>query len=429
MLLSNTIKMANSKRIPISNLAFAKQQLLHFTEQFEICNYYDSNEIKSPLNYDRFECLAGFGCIEKIIGDFETVCEQIEQNQQWVMGYWGYDAHLKFENKQVLTAVENGFYIPEFVVSIARNDSAMVVTNNGIDETKFNQYCEALIGQNELKELVNDANFEFKAITPKADYLKNVALIKQQIIEGDFYEINYCQKFIHDGLLSKPLATFIALNKKSPTPFAAYVKNESYTVLCTSPERFIYKADTHLVSQPIKGTNKRMQGIENSAQMEALRVDTKEIAENVMIVDLVRNDLAHVCETGSIKVEELCMVYPFALVNQMISTVVGKIKPNTNYNTILKALFPMGSMTGAPKIEVMKNIAKYEDEPRGIYSGCIGYRMPNGDFDFNVIIRTMLEDKQNQSVSFHVGGAITFDSDPESEFQECMLKAKGLFNF
>lgn len=421
--------MGNSINITINNLVEVKQQLLNFTEQFDICNYYDSNEISSPLHHDRFECLVGYGCIEKIEGNFETICQSIENEKRWVMGYWGYEAHTKFKTSNNLNAVENGFIIPELVVCINRNSKLMELINNGISKDRFEAYIEDLKICSIKHSDNNNTTFEFLPCTEKPRYLKNVERIKQQIVEGDFYEINYCQKFIHEGGLTQPLATFIALNQKSPTPFAAYIKNLTYTLLCTSPERFIYKQNKVLISQPIKGTNKRLKGNSNIEQMEHLRNDTKEIAENVMIVDLVRNDLAHVCKSGTIKVEELCQIYPFALVNQMISTVVGELNPDSDFKAIMEALFPMGSMTGAPKIEVMKNIAQYEDEPRGIYSGCIGYRMPNGDFDFNVIIRTMLEDKDRSQVSFHVGGAITYDSNPESEYEECMLKAKGLFKF
>ncbi len=420
--------MANSILIPIVSLVDTKQRLLNFTELFDVCNYYDSNGIKSPLNYDRFECLAGYGCIEKISGDFQTITAKIANETRWVMGYLGYDANLKFNTHETLSDEENGFYIPELIISIGRNGQTMEIINNGISADLFKVYLEKLAGVSSQQPLPHNNRFQFKPCTPKSTYLKNVDLIKAQIIEGDFYEINYCQKFIHHGVLTQPLATFIALNKKSPTPFAAYVKTHHYNILCTSPERFIYKNDQILISQPIKGTNKRLDGDANKKQMALLQNDAKEIAENVMIVDLVRNDLAHVCQTGSIKVKELCQIYPFALVNQMISTVEGQLEANSCFKSIFEALFPMGSMTGAPKIEVMKNILKYETKPRGIYSGCLGYKMPNGNFDFNVLIRTMLEEKENGMVSFQVGGAITYDSIPENEYAECMLKAKGLFN-
>lgn len=415
--------------LQITDLALTKQLILAFTEAFETCNYYDSNEINSPLNYDRFECLAAFGCIEKVKGNFKQICHQIEIEERWVMSYFAYETNEKFNTNTDLEDVENGCYIPEIVLAVRRQSTVLEFINNGISDSIFNQYVEQFKKCVISSSTNHDLPLIFVACTPKSSYIENVEAIKKQIIEGDFYEINYCQKFLYEGALKQPLKTFEALNKKSPTPFAAYVKNASFTILCTSPERFLFKDQQHLVSQPIKGTNKRMQNSENERQIELLKNDAKELAENVMIVDLVRNDLGHVCASGSIKVEELCKVYPFALVNQMISTVSGQLIQNSSFTSIFTALFPMGSMTGAPKIEVMKNIAIYENEKRGIYSGCIGYKMPNGDFDFNVVIRTIIEDKLNNNVSFHVGGAITYDSDPEKEFEECLLKANGFYNF
>ena len=415
--------------LPIIDLALTKRQLLALTEAFETCNYYDSNGINSPLNYDRFECLAAYGCIENLKGNFKQVCHQIENEKRWLMGYWGYDAHEKFNSDSELLLNENGCYVPEIIFAIRRQSSTLEIINNGISNVLFDQYIEHFKNISMETSSIQDLPLVFEPCTLKSKYLQNVEAIKKQIIEGDFYEVNYCQKFIYQGTLSHPLSTFIALNKKSPTPFAAYVRNAAFTVLCTSPERFIFKDKQHLVSQPIKGTNKRLPDQANAQQIDLLKNDTKELAENVMIVDLVRNDIGHVCVSGSIKVEELCMVYPFALVNQMISTVSGQLVENSTFSSIMTAMFPMGSMTGAPKIEVMKNIAIYENKKRGIYSGCIGYKMPNGDFDFNVVIRTIIEDKLNNGISFHVGGAITYDSDPEKEFEECLLKANGFYNF
>ncbi|NQW42990.1 MAG: chorismate-binding protein, partial [Bacteroidetes bacterium] len=170
--------------------------------------------------------------------------------------------------------------------------------------------------------------------------------------------------------------------------------------------------------------NKRLIGEANNEQLNILKQSEKELAENVMIVDLVRNDLTKVCKTGTIKVEELCGTYAFSKVNQMISTVTGQLQEKESFFEIMQALFPMGSMTGAPKIEVIKNIELFEQTKRGLYSGCVGYIMPNKDFDFNVVIRTLVIE-ENQ-IHFHVGGAITFDSEAEKEFEECLLKGNSI---
>ncbi len=411
------------------NLSAIKQRLLNFSAHFETCNFYDSNGLKSPLDYGRFELLVSFGCLQKLEGTFQEITERMHQSKQWIMGYMSYDAHLKFNTSQQLNEADAHFYLPKIIAYIVPDSDFLIIESNGISDIEFESHKMIFNATEDVAIIAKEEPFQFKACTLKNNYLKNVERIKKNIVDGDYYELNYCQKFNYSGLLSNAIGTFNALNKKSPTPFSSFVKNSDYNILCTSPERFIYKAEKTLVSQPIKGTNKRLQGIENEQQLSALKNNIKELAENVMIVDLVRNDLSKICKSGSVEVIELCGTYPFALVNQMISTVKGELLEGITISAIFKSLFPMGSMTGAPKIEVMKNIMQYESTTRGIYSGCIGYIMPNGDFDFNVIIRSLVEDKQKKEISIHVGSAITYDSDPEQEFEECMLKAKGLFTF
>ncbi|MGB2088637.1 MAG: chorismate-binding protein, partial [Psychroflexus salarius] len=157
-----------------------------------------------------------------------------------------------------------------------------------------------------------------------------------------------------------------------------------------------------------------------------LATDPKELAENIMIVDLVRNDLSKLATKASVKVDELCRIYTFEQVHQMISTISCELKPNIDFTSILEATFPMGSMTGAPKIEAMKLAEAYETTKRGLYSGSIGYITPNGDFDFNVVIRSLLYNAKRAYLSYMVGSAITDQSIPENEYQECLLKGKAL---
>ncbi len=428
-LFSNILKVKKQFNLKIEQIDKIKNQLLNFSELFEICNLYDSNNLKAPLGYGRFEVLAAFGCIHKIKGDFDEITSYIHNCRQWIFGYIGYESSKKFYTKEAMSDKEVYFYLPKITASLMHGESTLVFENNGISDVEFEQYIKDFEIAPNLLDIKKQTKFSFNHITSKADYLKNVENIKNNIIEGDYYELNYCQEFLHHGALKNPMTTYKAISQKSPTPFAAFIKNESYDILCTSLERFIFRNGEVLVTQPIKGTNKRIQGEENLRQLSALGTNEKEIAENVMIVDLVRNDMAKICETGTIKVEELCATYPFALVNQMISTVSGRMKKNINFSDILRALFPMGSMTGAPKLEVMKNILQFEDTERGIYSGCLGYIQPNGNFDFNVIIRTLIGDKKRKIVSFHTGGAITYDSNAESEYEECLLKARGLFEF
>jgi para-aminobenzoate synthetase component 1 len=224
-----------------------------------------------------------------------------------------------------------------------------------------------------------------------------------------------------------PVETYLRLSEISSAPFGAYYKLNDKYLLCSSPERFMKKAGNKLISQPIKGTIKRGGTDEEDIELKhSLLNDVKERAENVMIVDLVRNDLAKSCRPGSVKVEELFGIYTYPTVHQMISTVTGELDEQTHFIDALRNAFPMGSMTGAPKIEVMKLIEYYETTKRGLFSGSVGYITPDGDFDFNVVIRSLFYNEANKYLSYSTGGAITYDSIPEKEYEECMLKAKGI---
>jgi para-aminobenzoate synthetase component 1 len=262
---------------------------------------------------------------------------------------------------------------------------------------------------------------------PKADYLAAVQNIQEDILNGEVYELNLCQEFYAEQVLLEPVAMFHRLNAASPTPFAGFYKWEDRYLLCASPERFLRREGATLLSQPIKGTIRRGNTPETDAQQRhTLLHDEKERAENLMIVDLVRNDLARVAETGSVQVPELFGLYRFRHVWQMISTVQAQARPGTDVVDILQAAFPMGSMTGAPKIRAMQLIEQYERTRRGLYSGSIGYVLPNGDFDFNVVIRSLQYRQNTGYLSFQVGSAITYDSVPEREYEECLLKAQAM---
>jgi para-aminobenzoate synthetase component 1 len=245
---------------------------------------------------------------------------------------------------------------------------------------------------------------------------------------GDFYEINYCQAFEVPQLNADPVSVYTNLTDISPTPFACFYKNSSDYLLCASPERYLQKKGNQLISQPIKGTIKR--SLENDAadklQVEALKNSSKDKSENVMVVDLVRNDLSRICEQGSVKVSELFGIYSFPQVHQMISTITGTLRSNTSFSEVLEATFPMGSMTGAPKKSVMETIDTLEPTRRGLYSGTVGYFNPEGDFDFNVVIRSIFYNNDTQKTNYQVGGGITIYSDPEKEYEECLLKAAAI---
>ena len=262
---------------------------------------------------------------------------------------------------------------------------------------------------------------------PRTDYLRAVEAVREDILSGEVYELNLCQEFYAEGVALDPADVFERLNAASPAPFAGFLRWREHYLLCASPERFVAGYDGQLISQPIKGTTQRgATPAEDEQQRESLLHDEKERAENLMIVDLVRNDLARVARTGTVRVPELFGLYPFRHVWQMISTVAAELRPDVDVVDILRAAFPMGSMTGAPKIRAMQLIEHYERSQRGLYSGSLGMVWPGGDFDFNVVIRSLQYRADTGYLSFQVGSAITYDSVPEREYQECLLKARAM---
>ena len=266
-----------------------------------------------------------------------------------------------------------------------------------------------------------------RARMARPDYLQTVEQVREDIRNGEVYELTLCQEFYAENVALDPVATFWALNAASPAPFAGFVRHQDHYLLCASPERFLAHQKGIITSQPIKGTRRRgLTPADDEAQRLALRHDEKEQAENLMIVDLVRNDLAHVAQTGSVQVPELFGTYGFRLVWQLISTVTAELRPGTSLAEILRATFPMGSMTGAPKVRAMQLIEQYERSQRGLYSGSIGYVWPGGDFELNVVIRSLQYRADTGYLSFQVGSAITYDSDPEQEYAECLLKARAI---
>ena len=278
------------------------------------------------------------------------------------------------------------------------------------------------------KEKKINQEIEFQSEISKEEYLRNILKIKEHIQKGDFYEANYCYQWISkvEHLNSKLI--FENLMDLTNPPYGFYADLEKHHIISASPELFIKKRANKLYSSPIKGTQKRdLDPIKDQLLKKQLKDSLKDQAENNMIVDLVRNDLSKIALKSTVKMEELREVYTFKNIHQMISTISCKISENEKISNIIKASFPMGSMTGAPKIKVMQIMEDYEVSKRGLYSGSFGIIYPNGDFDFNVIIRTLIYNKANHLLSFHVGGAITIDSDPNLEYEETLIKAEALF--
>ena len=262
-----------------------------------------------------------------------------------------------------------------------------------------------------------------KSRVSKEEYIECVNSIKNHIQRGDIYEMNYCLEYFAENVLIDPTIVYNELNNLSPMPFSANFHIDEYSLMCASPERFLAKRKNKIISQPIKGTAKRGSNKkEDFLLAESLKNNPKEQAENVMIVDLVRNDLSKTAQRGSVMVEELFGIKTFRQLHQMESTITSEIKKDLHFTEVIKNAFPMGSMTGAPKIRAMELIEEYEKTKRGIYSGSVGYITPEGDFDFNVIIRSILYNAKNRYLSFMAGSAITGGADAEKEYEECLLK-------
>ncbi|MEX1189311.1 MAG: anthranilate synthase component I family protein [Bacteroidia bacterium] len=289
---------------------------------------------------------------------------------------------------------------------------------------------------NQIISISNEANgdstenssFEKEKSLTEEEYTSQFSKLKYHIERGDIYEVNYCRE--EKGIIKDldPNSLFEKLNSWSPAPFACIHKADNHWLICSSPERFLHKQNNTITSQPIKGTTKRGENAEEDIQLQKeLKENQKEKSENVMIVDLVRNDLSIYAARGSVQVKELCGIYPFATVSHMISTVQAELKDKKLGIQALAAAFPMGSMTGAPKLSAMKLIEEAEDFKRGIYSGATGYFLKNGDFDFNVVIRSFVWNSLNGHLSFSTGSAITIAAQADKEFQECELKAKALW--
>ncbi|WP_299012097.1 anthranilate synthase component I family protein [uncultured Polaribacter sp.] len=416
----------------ITNLTQFKDNLLCWAQQFNTTIWLDSNNYKQQ--YTNFNCALAVEEFTAIKTDYSNAFDKLEEYQQttkdYIFGYITYDVKnavekLSSKNYDGLNFADLYFFQPQKLIFMKGNTVEFHYLNMVADEIE-DDFDVIQKAKNQTTQQSKTA-IKIKLRTHKEEYHKKVTQVLEHIKRGDIYEANYCQEFYAENSTINPVATYQHLNTISEPPFASFLKIDQHYALCASPERYIKKEGQKIISQPIKGTAKRLVSAINDAKIAAdLARDIKERAENVMIVDLVRNDLSKTAKKGSVKVEELCKVYPFKQVHQMISTVVSEIEEHTNPITILRDTFPMGSMTGAPKVSAMQIIEKLEKTKRGLYSGTIGYFTPTGDFDFNVVIRSILYNEEKKYISYSVGSAITAKSIPEKEYEECLLKAKAM---
>jgi para-aminobenzoate synthetase component 1 len=395
----------------ISNKALFEQQLLTYFKDKKNVVFLNSND-------------------EKKINLFAVSDTDRLDEKNWHFGFISYDYKNKIEqlvsnNFDGIELPDKHFFTPEILFQIKEYEVEISFQTSIYSAQEVHNLLTNIKSISLLEQSNNRIN-----VVPrisKEEYLENVNHLKKHIQLGDIYEVNYCQEYFAKEIQINPIDLYIRLNQKSPTPFSCFVKYNDKYIISASPERFIHKKHDKIISQPIKGTIKR--GItpqEDELLKKQLFNDEKERSENIMIVDLVRNDLSKIAKKNSVFVDELCRIYTFSQVHQMISTVSGEVEKDIDLEKIIKATFPMGSMTGAPKIMAMELIEEYEKTKRGLYSGTIGYVNREGDFDFNVVIRSILYNKENNYLSFMVGGAITNKSEPEKEYEECLLKAKAM---
>ncbi|MCS7035186.1 MAG: aminodeoxychorismate synthase component I [Saprospiraceae bacterium] len=385
----------------------------------------------------RWECLLAAGAADAICAESGSAFSQLrhfhDYHDDWRFGFLGYD--LKNETECLHSRHPDGialpdlyFFRPEVVIGIRAGDVS------ALEGYRVEIHALASSPASVFREVQRcaptDAPAQSVSLRPRMSrryYSEAVAALREHIAAGDVYEVNFCQEFYAEEARMNPLAVFERLNTRARAPFSAFLRWHDRYLLCASPERFLAKRGQRLFSQPIKGTRRRLADPKADAQLrEALRHSEKDRAENAMIVDLVRNDLARHCLPGSVVVEELFGLYTFPTVHQMISTVAGELTPGEHPVAALRDAFPMGSMTGAPKIRAMELIEQYERTRRGLYSGAVGYCSPEGDFDFNVVIRSLLYRADTGYISAQVGSAIVFDSKPEEEYEECLIKLEAL---
>lgn len=417
-----------SKSFLANNLTEFKKKALLWANTFDHCTFFNNNDLSFP--FSPFPNFIAADAAEIITfdgkSDFEKLKDEVNANKDWLVGYLGYDLKNQVEkltsNNLDLTGFPDiYFYRPSHLVFF--NNDEVKIESTGNPQEVFDEISKVKIDN---RRSINSIK-HFKQEIGKKDYLNTVNTLRNHIIEGDIYEVNFCIAFHTENADLNPLHVYSELIGQSPTPFSVFQKIKSQYLLCASPERFLKKSGNKLISQPIKGTIQRgSTPKEDEVQKQKLQNDEKERAENMMIVDLVRNDLARSCQPGSVKVEEMFGIYPFRHLHQMISTVTGELRDNVHFIDAVKNAFPMGSMTGAPKIKAMELIEQYELNKRGLFSGAVGFITPNGDFDFNVVIRSIFYNASSKKLSFQAGSAITYDSIPEKEYEECMLKVKAI---
>jgi para-aminobenzoate synthetase component 1 len=398
------------------NQAF-KTQLLQWASKFSTFSFLDSNDTRDA--HSRYDFILAADALA-----FYTSLEELPKDK-FLFGHFGYHFNTEHKGREPFIDYRKcHFFEPRYV--IYARQGRLYFNRNAPESLEI---LDIILAQTLVDNRL--PKIDFYARTSDNQYSENILEIQRAIRNGQFYELNYCIEFYKEKVHIHPVQTFLEINQAAGAPMSALVKYNDKWVLSFSPERLAKLNGNKLISQPMKGTARRdLINITHDEQIkQELAHSIKERAENTMIVDLVRHDMTRYAHTGSIRVEEWCQVYSFPFVHQMISTISAELQDINDSHNALKALLPAGSMTGAPKKEVIQFIEKIENFGRGLYAGNIGYFAPDGNFDFNVVIRSLYYDEKAEKISLAVGGAITLLSDPEKEYQECLIKAEGILKF
>ncbi len=383
--------------------------------------------------------LIGFGAGERWVmypeDDFTGMQVFLDQHKgKYIFTCLSYDLkneleELKSENPDTIEFPLLVLWSPESVVEIHPEAFNFV---QGEETVKTQDFVKLFFDKIQSEtSFLNTNKLNFSSRIDRETYIQSVNKVKAEIQYGNCYELNFCQEFYADQVKDlDALSLFGAIHQQTKAPFSVLMNFEKWSVLCFSPERYIQKIGGRLLSQPIKGTIRRGKDeTEDVILQKNLLGDRKEVSENVMITDLVRNDFSRIAKKGSVEVEHLCELQTFETVHHLVSSVICEVEENIPFEKIIRASFPMGSMTGAPKVSVMKLIEQYESFRRGLYAGSIGVIYPNGDFDLNVVIRSLLYNKSKEMLTCSVGSAITMKSDPENEYEECLVKVNKILQF
>ena len=412
-----------SKSYSLKNKDLFIKRVVNFSTEQSHFTLLNSND-----SFDDYDLIIAYGAesfIKSSKNSLKKIDKYIDTVNDWVFGYLSYDLKNEIENlsdlnEDIFNLPNLYFYQPKVVWLIKEGEAKIY----SIKKRNLNEDWDN-INSIDYKEYAEKSSVDLITRTSKEEYIRKIENIKKRILKGDCYEMNFCFDMFSKNKTIDPYQTYIKLNDYTRSPMSTFFKLNHLYLLSSSPERFIKRNNRKIISQPIKGTAKRgFDSKEDNEIKDRLLSSPKELSENHMIVDLVRNDLSRLAEKGSVKVKSLNKLNTFKRVHQLISTIEAEIEPKTKFSKIIKGMFPMGSMTGAPKIESMNIIDEYELTKRGLYSGSIGYINPNKDFDFNVVIRSIIYDKLLKIINVNVGSAITFKSHAKSEFEECLLKAE-----